>query len=156
MGGLIGFELVRALRRMQAPLPQRLFVTARQAPHLVETRDPLHKMPDDQLFDELDRRYGGIPSEALKNPEIRSVFVPLLRADIEMIETYRCPADAPLPCPISVFGGRTDRITADELTAWQQHTLQPIELRLFDGGHFFIQSDPVPLIGAVTRELTTA
>ncbi|HWI16709.1 MAG TPA: alpha/beta fold hydrolase [Vicinamibacterales bacterium] len=153
MGGLIGFELIRALRRLGAPAPQRLFVTARQAPHLVETRPSLYQMPDDQLFEELDRRYGGIPSEALKNPEIRSVFVPLLRADIEMIETYQCQPDAPLDCPISVFGGQTDRITHDELAAWQEHTRHPVSVRLFEGGHFFIQTNQAPLLSAIGHEL---
>jgi surfactin synthase thioesterase subunit len=155
MGGLIGFELIRALRRMSAPLPRRLFVAARQAPHLVESRPPLHRLPDDQLFEELDQRYGGIPSEALKNPEIRSVFVPLLRADIEMIETYQCAAEPPIDCPISVFGGRADRITEDELSAWQAHTRHPLDLRLFEGGHFFIQANPAPLLEAIKGELAS-
>lgn len=153
MGGLIGFELIRALRALGSPLPRRLFVTARQAPHLVETRPSLYTLPDDQLFEELDRRYGGIPSEALKNPEIRSVFVPLLRADIEMIETYQHQAGAPLDCPISVFGGETDRITRDELAAWQDMTAHPVDVTQFEGGHFFINTNPVPLLSAISREL---
>lgn len=154
MGGLIGFELIRALRRRGAPSPRRLFVTARQAPHLVETRPSLYQLPDDQLFEELDQRYGGIPSDALKSPEIRSVFVPLLRADIEMIETYEYQADAPLDCPISVFGGRTDRISSAELAAWQEHTRHPVAVRLFDGGHFFIQASQSPLLSAIGHHLS--
>lgn len=153
MGGLIGYELIRSLRTLGSPLPRRLFVTARQAPHLVETRPSLYKLPDDQLFEELDRRYGGIPSEALKNPEIRSVFVPLLRADIEMIETYQYQAGAPIDCPISVFGGQTDRITRDELAAWQDMTSHPVEVTQFEGGHFFITTNPAPLMSAISREL---
>lgn len=153
MGGLLGFELIRALRSMGAPSPRRLFVTARQAPQLIETRPSLYKLPDDQLFEELDKRYGGIPSEALKNPEIRSVFVPLLRADIEMIETYEYQDGAPLDCPISVFGGLTDRITHDELAAWQAQTRHPVGVRQFDGGHFFIQTNPSPLLSAISHEL---
>lgn len=153
MGGLIGFELLRALRASGAPRPRRLFVAARPAPQLVETRPSLYTLPDDQLFDELDRRYGGIPSEALKNPEIRSVFVPLLRADVEMIETYDYQPGAPLECPISVFGGQTDRISRDELAAWQDMTHHPVEVRQFEGGHFFINTNPAPLMSAISREL---
>lgn len=153
MGGLLGYELIRSLRTIGAPMPDRLFVTARQAPHLVETRPSLYTLPDDQLFEELDRRYGGIPSEALKNPEIRSVFVPLLRADIEMIETYQHQPGPPLACPISVFGGQTDRITRDELAAWQDMTTHPVEVRQFEGGHFFINTNPAPLLSAISREL---
>lgn len=153
MGGLIGFELIRALRTRGSALPTRLFVTARQAPQLIETRPSLYQLPDEQLFEELDRRYGGIPSEALKNPEIRSVFVPLLRADIEMIETYRYQPGEPLDCPISVFGGQTDRITRDELAAWQEMTTREVEVQQFAGGHFFINTNPAPLLSALSRDL---
>lgn len=156
MGGLIAFELLRELRRLGAPEPRRLFIAARPAPHMVEQRPPLHQMPADRLFEELDRRYGGIPSEALKNREIRDVFVPLLRADIQMIETYRYAADAPLACPISVFGGTADRITGDELSAWQAHTSQPLDLRMFEGSHFFIQDARCELLALVGRQLTPA
>lgn len=154
MGGLLGFELIRELRRLGAPLPRRLFITARQAPQLLETRPPLHELPDEELFEELDQRYGGIPSEALKNREIRDVFVPLLRADIEMIETYRCRPEEPLGCPISVFGGRLDGIAHDDLSAWQQHTRQPVDVRMFEGSHFFIQTAQAQLLEVVGQQLT--
>jgi medium-chain acyl-[acyl-carrier-protein] hydrolase len=154
MGGLIGFELIRELRRLGAPAPRRLFITARQAPQLLETRPPLHLLPDEELFEELDRRYGGIPSEALKNPEIRDVFIPLLRADIEMIETYRCRPEEPLDCPISVFGGRLDHLSHADLSAWQEQTRQPVAVRMFEGSHFFIQTAQAPLLEVVGQQLT--
>ena len=154
MGGLIGFELIRELRRLDAPVPRRLFIMARQAPQLVEARPPLHELPDAEFFDALDDRYGSIPSEALKNPEIRDVFIPLLRADIEMVETYRCRPEEPLGCPISVFGGRLDRIPHADLSAWQQQTRQPVVVRLFDGSHFFIQTAQAQLLELVGRQLT--
>lgn len=156
MGGLIAFELLRELRRLGAPEPRRLFIAARPAPQLVDVRPPLHEMPDDQLFEELDRRYGGIPSEALKNREIRDVFVPLLRADIQMIETYRHAIEAPLAVPISVFGGAADRISREELSAWQAQTSHPLDLRMFAGSHFFIQDARHELLALIGRQLTTA
>ncbi|MDP3718277.1 MAG: alpha/beta fold hydrolase [Acidobacteriota bacterium] len=153
MGGLIAFELLRELRRLGAPPPQRLLVSGRQAPQIVNTDPPLHGLPAGQFFDELDRRYGGVPTEALNNPEIREVFVALLRADIEMVESYRYLADAPLDCPISVFGGRHDLVSESDLSAWQEHTRPPLTVTMFEGSHFFIQTARVELLRVIGQHL---
>ena len=152
MGGLIGFELIRELRRLDAPMPLRLFITARQAPQLVEAPPPLHGLPDQEFFEALHHRYGGIPSEALRNPEIRDVFIPLLKADIEMVETYRCRPEEPLDCPISVFGGRLDRIADTDLSAWQQQTRRPVFVQMFHGSHFFMQSAQAQLLKVIGQQ----
>jgi surfactin synthase thioesterase subunit len=154
MGGLIGFELIRELRRLDAPAPLRLLIAARQAPQLVATPPPLHGLPDQEFFEALHHRYGGIPYEALNNQEIRDVFIPLLRADIEMVETYRCRPEEPLDCPISVFGGRLDSIAHPELLSWQQQTRQPLFVQMFEGSHFFLQTAQAPLLKVIGHQLS--
>jgi surfactin synthase thioesterase subunit len=154
MGGLIAFELIRELRRLGAPTPQRLLIAAREAPQLVETLPPLHRLPDKEFFEELQERYGGIPYEALNNQEIRDVFIPLLKADIEMVETYRWRPEEPLDCPISVFGGRLDRIAEPDLRAWQQQTRQPVFVQMFEGSHFFMQTAQADLLKVIGHQLS--
>jgi surfactin synthase thioesterase subunit len=156
MGGLIGFELIRELRRLDAPTPLQLLIAARQAPQLVETSSPLRGLPDNEFFGALQQRYGGIPYEALNNQEIRDVFMPLLRADIEMVETYRCHPEEPLDCPISVFGGRLDRIAHPDLLAWQQQTREPVFVQMFEGSHFFMQTAQACLLEVIGRQLSAA
>lgn len=153
MGGLIAFELIRELRRLDAPAPLRLLIAARQAPQLVEARPPLHRLPNKEFFETLSHRYGGIPDEALNNQEIRDVFIPLLRADVEMVETYRCRVEEPLDCPISVFGGRLDRIEHADLQAWQQQTRQPVFVQTFEGSHFFMQKEQARLLAVIGSQL---
>lgn len=154
MGGLIGFELIRELRRLDAPAPVRLFIAARQAPQLVETHPPLHGLPDQEFFEALHRRYGGIPGEALNNQEIRDVFIPLLRADVEMVETYRYQPEQPLDCPITVFGGRSDSIAEAYLRAWQQQSRQPVFVRVMEGSHFFMHTARADLLAVIGRQLS--
>lgn len=154
MGGLIAFELLRELRRLGAPAPLRLLIAARQAPQLVEARPSLHRLSDKEFFETLHHRYGGIPDEALNNKEIRDIFIPLLKADMEMIETYQCRPEEPLDCPISVFGGRLDHIEHGDLSAWQQQTLQPVFVKMFEGSHFFIQTNQTHLLEVIGGQLS--
>ena len=154
MGGLIGFELIRELRRLGAPAPLRLLIAAREAPQLVDTLSPLRGLPDQEFFEELHERYGGIPYEALNTQEIRDVFIPLLKADIEMVETYRCRAEEPLDCPISVFGGQSDNIAHADLQAWQQQTRQVVFVQLFEGSHFFMQTAQAHLLKVIGHQLS--
>jgi len=154
MGGLIGFELIRELRRMGAPMPLRLLIAARQAPQLVATLSPLHRLPDNEFIEALQQRYGGIAYGALNNQEIRDVFMPLLKADIEMVETYQCRPEEPLDCPISVFGGLMDRITQPDLQAWQEQTRQPVFVQMFEGSHFFMQTAQADLLKVIGDQLS--
>jgi len=154
MGALIGFELIRELRRLHAPAPRRLLIAARQAPQLVATHPPLHKLPDTDFFEALHRRYGGIPAAALNNQEIRNIYIPLLKADVEMIETYRYHPEPPLACPISVFGGRSDSIAEADLRAWQQQSSRSVYVQIMEGSHFFMHTAQADLLAVISRQLS--
>lgn len=154
MGGLIAFELIRELRRLNGPAPTRLLIAARPAPQIVATRPPLHGLPDADFFEALHQRYGGIPGEAFNNQEIRNLFIPLLRADIGMIETYRYQPEPPLDCPISVFGGRSDSIAEADLRAWQQQSTWPVFVQIMEGSHFFMHTAQADLLAVISRQLS--
>ena len=101
----------------------------------------MHELPDAGFLAGL-RRLGGVPEAVLHDAEIMAVFLPILRADFTVNETARTPDEPPLGCPISALGGITDdRATPDELDAWRIHTAGAFERELFDGGHFFLQSE---------------
>ena len=154
MGGLIAFELLRELRRLHAPVPVRLFVAAHQAPQIVEAHLPIHGLPEPEFVEELQQRYGGFPGDALNNQEIRDIFIPLLRADVEMIETYQYRSEPPLDCPISVFGGQSDSIAETDLRAWQQQSTQPVFVQVFKGSHFFMHTAQADLLAVISRQLS--
>ena len=47
----------------------------------------------------------------------------VLRANFAVYKTYSYTAEAPLDCPISVFGGLEDkRVSQDDLAAWRVQT----------------------------------
>jgi surfactin synthase thioesterase subunit len=87
----------------------------------------------------------GTPQEVLDNDEFMQLLLPTLRADFQMAEEYIGKVSK-LPCPISIFGGKTDpNIGVDKLKRWKDYTDSEFEISMFDGGHFFINESFKPL-----------
>ncbi len=154
LGALIGFELAHALRERYGVEPCHLFVGARRAPQLPDPEPPLHHLPDDIFVDELGRRYEGIPTAVLAEPDLLKLLLPALRADFELLATYAHRPRPPLHAPLGVFGGRADpRISRADLRAWRAVTTGPFTLRLLPGDHFFLNQCQAELIRAVVADL---
>jgi medium-chain acyl-[acyl-carrier-protein] hydrolase len=152
VGALIGFEVTRRLQQRSLPMPQRLFVSARQAPQLLLPDQPLHCLSTANLKEKL-LHYGGTPPAILQNDEWMELFLPILRADLALNETYRYTAAAPLNCPISAFGGLQDRqVSVDSVEAWAEQTTQSFNLRLLSGGHFFLKAETPAILQAIQED----
>src|SRR5215510_3567397 len=97
MGALISFELAREMRRRHSIGPRQLFLSGRGAPTAPSCEGPTFNLPHDEFIAEL-RRLNGTPPELLDVPDARELFLPLLRADFELVDTYRYEPEAPLSC----------------------------------------------------------
>lgn len=140
MGGLISFELARLLRKKSGILPVHLFISGRRAPQILRTDAPIHNLPEAEFIEEL-RHLNGTPPAVLENAELMQLFLPVLRADFAVLETYIYASEPPLECPITVFGGLQDsEVGRDELQAWQEQTKAIFNLHMFPGDHFFLNS----------------
>jgi medium-chain acyl-[acyl-carrier-protein] hydrolase len=155
LGALIAYELTRELRRRGEKLPHHLFLAARRAAHVPSRETPCHQLPDAEFIETLVRRYNGIPPAILAEPELMKLFLPILRADFTLMETYQHTAEDLLNVPTTVFGGVRDQIVRhDDLEAWKELTVGPSELHLIEGDHFFLQTAQVPLLRLITGVLS--
>ncbi len=153
MGALVAFELARRLRRHDRLSPLHLFVSAHRAPQLPDP-DPLTYPLSTPAFIETLRRLQGTPEAILHNAELMELMLPVVRADFELCETYTYTTAAPLPCPISAFGGFQDeKVSRDELAEWRAQTQSAFILRMFPGNHFFLHSNQALLWRVLFREL---
>ena len=153
LGAVLGFALARELRRRGKPGPVHLFVSGRRAPELPEPA-PMHQLPDAQFLERL-KRLGGIPDAVLAHPELVEYFLPILRADITLVEEEPYRPEPPLECPITALGGDDDeKARLGELTAWGAHTAGAFEHEVFPGGHFFIQTARDVFLGSLSRRLS--
>ena len=141
MGALIAFELVRYLRREYSAQPVHLFVSARPSPQTIA--EPLDLK---QLDSEL--------PEALENPELMELVLPVFRADLALCESYVYAPEPPFSFPITAFGGLDDQgVTRDCIEGWREHTTGPFTVRMFPGDHFFLNTFKGPLLEAISKEL---
>jgi medium-chain acyl-[acyl-carrier-protein] hydrolase len=139
MGSLLALDLAFNLRASGHPQPCYLFVSGRNATHMPIRQGELHRLPDADLLEALAIRYGGLPQEILETPELLELYLPILRADLTLLETHRYAPQLPLDCPIAAFAGADDRnVTPEGLAAWGDHTTAAFETRLFPGGHFYL------------------
>ena len=153
MGALISFELSRRLRQRGESQPLHLFVSGRRAPQVADPGPSTYHLPEPAFIAEL-RRLNGTPEEVLHNDELRTLMLPLLRADFEVNETYRYTPGPPLDCPISVFGGLGDHtVRQEDLAAWHMQTCNAFTLHMVPGDHFFLHSAQLDLMRAIQQDL---
>ena len=138
MGAAVAFELCRRLRQCARPLPRALIVSAARAPQYRRNHVPAPAPTDAQLLEEL-RRLEGIPREVLDDPALMRSILPALKADAALYRNYVYADDAPLACPIRAYGGDVDpNVRREHLEAWARETSASFRVRLFPGGHFYL------------------
>lgn len=153
LGTKISFELACHLRAQGASMPVCLFFSGSIPPHIHSSDSPIHNLSDVEFMEAL-RRFNGTPEALLQNEELLQLFLPILRADVTLHETYQYVLDEPFDCPVSVFGGLEDyEVSQDDLEAWRVHTRGKFTLRMFPGDHFFLRSAQAPLLEAVSHDL---
>lgn len=150
LGARIAFELGRTLRRKWDIQPCRLIVSGSRAPHIPEPK-PLHHLPDEEFIKEL-RRFSGTPEALLQSKELMELFMPVLRADFTVDETYVYAVEAPLDYPISAFGGTNDpEANREELEAWACFTSSEFTLEMIEGDHFFLKTQRDVLLRSLSQ-----
>ena len=138
MGALLTLDLALRLRERGQPEPVYLFVSGRNATHVPMQHGSIHKLTDEEFLDALAIRYGGLPQEILDTPELLELYLPILRADLTLLETHVFKRREPLASPIAAFAGLEDRnVSRAGLEAWGEHTTGRFEVRWFEGGHFY-------------------
>lgn len=152
MGAWIAFELARHLRTQHLQTPRQLFISACGAPQLPDLNQKIHQLPDDEFLNELDK-LNGIPAE-LKNPEVMSLLLPIVRADFQLVETYEYRSDEPFDFPIFAFGALDDpRVNRKRIEAWSIHTKAKFVSQFFPGDHFFIHEAREHILNLIIREI---
>lgn len=153
MGSLISFELTRRLAQTGFPLPRHLFVSAHRAPHLEDPEPPLYDLPEDEFVESV-KKFSATPEGVFLDPELSEIFLPILRADFTVCDTYAYEPGRLMPCPITVLGGvDDDTVSVAELEAWRNHTSGKCTTQLFPGGHFYLRGAEKALAERMKPEL---
>jgi len=139
MGALVAYEATLLGEGGHGPVPDGVFVSAARAPHLVRIA-PTLLGTDSALLEEV-LFLGGTSPEVLRDPDLRDLVLPALRADYRALHRYTAAPGTLVGRPVVAMVGDTDpRVTADEAAAWSRHTTGPFSLKVLSGDHFYLTS----------------
>jgi medium-chain acyl-[acyl-carrier-protein] hydrolase len=156
MGALVCYELARKMRKESEIQPAILFLSGVRALHIPNPDPHLYALDKSDFLKQLQFRYG-MPARLLQDSDLMELFIPLLRANFQMCESYVYQPDLPLSCPISIFGGLDDpRISPEDLAVWKQHTTGQFRLRMLEGGHYFFEDAWTEVAAYVAQDLESS
>lgn len=155
MGAMISYELASKLQESRIGELRHLFVSAFRAVHLPRVNHYRYLLPDQELIEEL-RKLNGTPEMLLQNEELMELFLPVIRADLQLCDTYTYRQRDPLQCGLTAFAGEQDRgVELTDIRAWSELVSGSFEFCSFPGDHFFIHSDERLLLRKIAEQLNS-
>ncbi|MDP1848691.1 MAG: alpha/beta fold hydrolase [Solirubrobacteraceae bacterium] len=149
MGALVAYRLACHRRARGESLPRALLLSSYPAPHLAAPMPEVDERDDDALIGLLTGT-GGLAPQVLDWPGGLTELLAVARDDLRLCAGHRDRGEAPLPCPIHVFGADADALVGEpDLRAWDRQAASPVDLHVLPGDHFFIRDDPAPLLEQV-------
>ena len=153
-GAVVAYEFALRLAAAGEP-PTRLVVSGHPAPALTR-RGRVHLGTDEELVEEL-RRTDATHRDILDNAALVQAFLPVIRADYRLSETYRPVPSLALCCPVDVLYGDADPEIHDwEAAGWREVTDGGCALRTFEGGHFYLEEHRETVVELLTARARAA
>jgi medium-chain acyl-[acyl-carrier-protein] hydrolase len=157
MGALVSFELLREIQRRKLHPPVLYFPAGRRAPQIPDDDPPIHHLPDHEFLSELLEHHDDRRALLMSNTALRTTLLPVMRADVELCETYHYRHSPPLNCTIFAFGGMHDSdVSEQDIKSWKEQTTATFRHFLFPGDHFFIETATANILQFMCRTLEGA
>jgi medium-chain acyl-[acyl-carrier-protein] hydrolase len=153
-GGMLSFELARKLQQQGITRQLYHFVSAKRAIHLPARRRALHALPEQEFIEELEN-LGGTPKEILEQRELMALFLPVLRSDFSLSETFSYEGDHKLHCDATLlYGSKDTDVPKEDVLKWHELIDGKVDTRVYDGDHFFINSHKEEVLNYLSEKLT--
>lgn len=135
MGALLAYELTCELEE-KGIFPLNLICAASDPPSTHRELASIYTLNDDQLIDYYTNA-GGIETLTEDEKELLKCFLPIIRGDLQVLETYS-PSRIKLRTPLLIYSGNADSLK--ELRQWADYSFQVRE-ELFEGNHYFLRDN---------------
>lgn len=140
LGALVSFELVKYIEKMKDITIDALCVSACVSPELVGNKEGIYHLSDDEFLIKISG-YGGTPNEILKDKDLMQFFLPVLKSDFCMYETYSHNPKERISPPILAFGSPDDPYApVNDMLNWKKVSSSNSELITVLGDHFFLHN----------------
>jgi linear gramicidin dehydrogenase lgrE len=156
MGALLAYESYFKLMEKCSKEPDHIFFSGRKAPQDEMNHTEYYKLPDDEFL-KMVFVYGGNTREIIQNEELAKIFIPILRADFKIAETYTYkPRDKKVMCDITVVNGKSDfSVMEVELDKWSKVAGKKCYYHWISGNHFFITENSKETVQYLNQTLSS-
>ncbi|ASA57841.1 thioesterase II family protein [Vibrio gazogenes] len=138
LGCLVCFELMKEIRNKSLRMAEHMIFSAKRAPHLPRQYDKISSQSKSDLVRTL-KTFDGTPSFILDDDDLLNILLPIMRNDFLLDESYTYINSEPLDIPLMILGADKDLLASQsELLAWNIHTLNEFNYKIYSGSHFYI------------------
>jgi surfactin synthase thioesterase subunit len=141
LGTKVEYELSLKIHSDLGIWPEKIIVSGGRAPSIREPQ-PIYDLEDDLFIKKIMKRYKSIPEELASSKEIMDIFLPSIRADFIIDETYERTDIEKVECPITGLMGKHDQeMSLDDMKMWEQFTAGGFTYEIIEGDHMFINNN---------------
>lgn len=153
MGSIMAYETARLLSMKNMKTPKHIFLCGAMPPDLIGESEKIHELSDREFCEKL-KGYESISSEMMKYEEFYKFFVPIIKADFEMIETYKPGEIWKMPFGVTVFSGEDDPyVPLDCLAQWKRYCENTPEIITYSGNHFFLKEHTEEICNVINSKM---
>lgn len=134
MGAYLALRLTNLLEKNDFP-PVYLFVTGSAGPK-VKFNKKRYLLEEKALLNEI-IAMGGVPEDILTNKDFTDYYLPIIRADFELLETSNLINEPPVNVPVFALMGNEEQHYRN-ISEWQTYTTARFDYEILEGNHFFI------------------
>lgn len=152
MGSLLCYELYYKLIELKLRLPEHIFFSAYKPPS-IKRSSKKSLLPDDKFLDYL-KSMGGISDEAIKNEELISLFLPIIKNDYRMLDGFQYKERSnKIKCQATIMNGESDSISNSDINGWSRHIEHDYRVFQFKGDHFYINQHAMNITQIISDTL---
>lgn len=157
MGTILALELSYMVRdTIDNNCLKHIFFSGRYPAHIKKSFIRKSQLPYEDFKAEV-LKYKGTPIEIFENKELSRYYLPILRSDYSIIETYNHvdkEKNPPFNCNVTVLSGKEDEdIHSDDLIEWGKYTNSEFQIHYFEGGHFFINEQTHKIVDIINSSI---
>ena len=144
LGALTAYECSIALQKAGKRTPDHLFLSGSNAPG-TRKGNTIHELPQAEFIDAVMEKYEGtIPNKGRRLALERTTD--LLRADIQILETYQ-PSSEAVASAVMVIAGESDPLLSPEnIRKWALFSLKDFKISYIPGGHDLVSEQHTILV----------
>ncbi|MGC4019648.1 MAG: thioesterase domain-containing protein [Muricomes sp.] len=155
-GAVLGYEIAVKAAGLYGKEPVWGFVASSEAPEYL--KDSLVPFPEENAESDIVEYLLGLKifdKSIVNNKIFLEYYIPMLKADCSMLDTYEYIKQGKLKCDFDVLYGKDDQTVRYEKTKqWTEVTKGSVKFEQREGGHFFVEAQKEYVCSLINERLS--